>query len=59
MVTYIGRIEPFPAFEMYAAVNGSAGVPLFRILPAPGRSPSDLLGSASVPVAGSVTLSCR
>lgn len=55
-VAFNGLIEPFPAFEMYAAVNGGIGVPIFRVNPLPGATPGNLFGNANRPVSGTVEL---
>lgn len=49
-------VEPFPAFEMYASLNGGAPKTLFMRSPDPGATPGDLVGPPNKPVAGSVSL---
>jgi hypothetical protein len=41
-----GRIDEFPAFEMYATANDGAGVKMFRTPPLPGKTPWNLVGGA-------------
>jgi hypothetical protein len=55
-VAFSGRIEPFPAFEMYATLNGGSSMPIFRESPVPGATPRDLFGDANRPVSGRVEL---
>lgn len=45
-ITATGRIEKFPAFEMYASVNGFVK-PVFQISPVNAATPFDLFGPAS------------
>jgi hypothetical protein len=47
-------VEPFPAFEMYASLNGTTK-PLFQRPPDPGTTPWNLFGAPNKPVAGSAT----
>lgn len=46
-------VEPFPAFEMYASLNGATKL-IFQRSPDPGATPWDLFGAPNKPVAGSV-----
>ncbi len=55
-VAFSGRIEPFPAFEMYATLNGGSSMPIFRESPVPGATPRDLFRDANRPVSGRVEL---
>lgn len=48
-------VEPFPAFEMYASLNGMAKE-VFRRSPDPGATPWDLYGDPNKLVTGSATL---
>ena len=48
------RIEPFPAFEMYAALGGATKA-LFREMPNPGTTPWNLVGPPNKPVSGRVS----
>jgi hypothetical protein len=57
-VSFNGFVDDFPAFEMYASINGGAGMPLFRLNSLPGKTPANLLGDANRPVRGSVRLVC-
>jgi ankyrin repeat protein/subtilisin family serine protease/outer membrane protein OmpA-like peptidoglycan-associated protein len=52
-VSFAGRIDSFPAFEMYANLNGVTRA-LFQKPPPPGNTVANLLGGASTPVAGRV-----
>lgn len=52
-VLFKGKVDAFPAFEAYAAVDGGAPKPLFQHLPPPGNTPAKLPGRASVTVSGS------
>lgn len=49
------KIEPFPAFEMYATFNGTTRA-IFREGPAPGTTPWDLVGGPTRGVSGTVVL---
>jgi hypothetical protein len=49
------KVEPFPAFEMYASLNGSAHE-VFKILPLPGTTPWSLFGDPNRPVTGAVVV---
>jgi hypothetical protein len=44
-VSFDGMIEPFPAFEMYATLNGPRPTVLLQEGPMPGSSPWNLPGS--------------
>jgi len=58
-VSFRGTIDSFPAFEMYASLNGVTK-PLFRIPPPPGNTVVSLLGGSSTPVSGRVKFApCR
>jgi hypothetical protein len=57
-VSFNGFVDDFPAFEMYASINGGAGMPLFQLNPLPGKTPANLFGDANRPVRGSVRLAC-
>jgi hypothetical protein len=46
-------VEPFPAFEMYASLNG-ATKQLFQRSPDPGATPWNLFGPPNKPVSGNV-----
>jgi hypothetical protein len=45
-----GFIEPFPAFEIYAALGQSMGIPIFTCPPEAGKTPRNLFGNANKPV---------
>jgi hypothetical protein len=49
-----GRVDDFPAFEVYAAFNNGAPHPIATVFPRPGMSPFDLLGPALNPISGAV-----
>lgn len=49
-VGFDGLIEPFPAFELYVAVDNDPGTALYTRSPIPGKSPSNLVRSADEPV---------
>jgi subtilisin family serine protease/LAS superfamily LD-carboxypeptidase LdcB len=58
-VRFAGKIDSFPAFEMYAQLGGVTKT-LFTAPPPVGNTVVDLLGSASTPVSGRVTFDqCR
>ncbi len=59
IVQFNGMIEPYPAYEMYAAANDGAGVPLFQVGLAPGAGPASLAGPANRPISGSATIQAR
>jgi hypothetical protein len=47
-VEFNGKIDEFPAFEMYASINGgNIGRVIFQEMPLPGKSPWDLPGGAN------------
>ena len=50
-VIFAGQIDSFPAFEMYAGLNGVIKT-LFRVPPPPGNTVANLLGGASTPISG-------
>jgi len=47
-------VEPFPAFEMYASLNGTTKL-IFQRSPNPGATPWNLVGSPNEPVGGSAS----
>lgn len=46
-ILFDGRIDGFPAFEAYAAINDGPGVTMFNLLPLPGSTPFNLVGGAT------------
>ena len=56
-VEFIGLIDQFPAFEMYAAVNDGAARTVFTILPLEGATPSNLFGDANRYIYGQAKMS--
>jgi len=56
-VGFNGKVDSFPAFEMYASLNGTTK-PLFRLPPPPGNTVVNLLGGASTPVSGKAVFDC-
>jgi hypothetical protein len=57
VVEFGGLTDSFPAFEMYASLNGITKT-LFRVPPPPGNTVVNLLGRASNPVAGRAIFNC-
>jgi hypothetical protein len=55
-VTFEGKIDAFPAFEMYATRDGSAPRMIFQMMPPAGNTPADLPGAANRPVRQTITL---
>ncbi|WP_373539327.1 hypothetical protein [Chamaesiphon sp.] len=53
-ISFAGKVEPFPAFEAYVAIDSNRVQALFQILPLPGKTPADLFGPPNRPIAGSV-----
>jgi Protein of unknown function (DUF3238) len=51
-VSFIGLVEPWPAFESYAAINGGAGQKIFQVPPEPGNTSWNLFADANRPVVG-------
>lgn len=51
-IEFVGKIDQFPAFEAYAAVNDGAGVSLIQESPPRGNSVLNLPGFADRPVQG-------
>jgi hypothetical protein len=50
-VAFEGMIEPYPAFEMYAGINGAEqGQPIFQLDIAPDATVADITGDANRPV---------
>jgi hypothetical protein len=49
------KVEPFPAFEMYATLNGVVRE-VFKVAPHPGATPWDLFGNPNRSVAGTAVL---
>ena len=58
-VEFDGKIEPYPAFEMYVAVNGGAAIAVFQMPVEPNATPLSLIGPPQRSVHQSVTVSCR
>ena len=54
-VAFAGMIDAFPAFEMYASIDGGPALTLFRTLPIPGKDPWNLAGDAARAQAGQVS----
>lgn len=52
IISFSGFVDAFPAFEGYLKINNKPAVPLFRVNPAPGKNPLNLIGDANVPVGG-------
>ena len=52
-VSFDGKIDAFPAFEMYARLNGVTAV-LFKKPPPPGNTVTNLVFGANTPVSGRV-----
>jgi hypothetical protein len=58
-VTFEGKVDAFPAFEMYASRDGSAPKMIFQLMPPTGNTPANLPGSANRPVRQTITLPDR
>lgn len=56
MLRFDGSTDPFPAFEMYAAVNNGPGRTVFTYMPPPGTSAWSLWGGANLAQSGTVGL---
>jgi hypothetical protein len=41
-VEFFGKIDQFPAFEIYGTANGDAGAIMFNIMPLPSKDPWNL-----------------
>jgi hypothetical protein len=54
-VSFSGKIDEFPAYEGYVALDDQPPVTLFQRLPDAGRSPADIFGEANRPVEVTVT----
>ncbi len=52
MITFIGNIDQFPFFEMYAKLDKGNVVNIFNKSALPGKTPGDLWGDADRPVTG-------
>ncbi len=46
-VEFDGKVDDFPAFEMYATASGESGVGMFQKSPPKGNTPGDLFGPIS------------
>lgn len=57
VVRFDGKIEIYPAFEMYVSVNGEAPVTVFRAPVVPGSTVLDLAGSPARPISRFVQVS--
>ena len=57
-IDFSGLVDPFPAFEMYAAVNGGPGHAVFQRLPDPGSDPYNLFGDPDRYVSGTAIIDC-
>jgi hypothetical protein len=53
-VVFIGKVEPFPAFEAYVAIDSGGVQALFQLLPIEGKSPLNLFGPPNRAISGSV-----
>jgi hypothetical protein len=53
-LSFDGKVDAFPAFEMYASINNTKALTLLRLSPEPGKSPLNLPGWANRPVSVSV-----
>jgi hypothetical protein len=56
IVTFEGKVEKYPAFEMYASANGGEPQPVFQIDVAPSATIGDLPGGPERPVTGRAEL---
>ncbi len=56
-IEFSGAVDDFPAFEMYASVNGTPGEPVFRRMPDPDAGPGSL-GGFENPITGSAVIDC-
>jgi hypothetical protein len=57
-VTFDGKIDEFPAFEMYVSIDDDYSPrQIFRKLPELGANPSDLYGYANIPLKGKINIS--
>jgi hypothetical protein len=57
-IDFSGFVEDYPAFEMYAAVNGGPGHPVFQRFPDPGSAPINLSGPADQIIRGTAIIDC-
>jgi hypothetical protein len=55
-VEFDGKIDQFPAFEMYGTANGGAGAMMFNSMPLPGKDPWNLPREANRAQKGSATI---
>jgi len=49
------KVEPFPAFEMYASLNGTVRE-VFKVEPQPGTTPWNLFGAPNRTVSGTAVI---
>jgi hypothetical protein len=57
VVTFSGKIENYPAFEMYVSANNGEPYPVFQVDVAPNAHVGDLRGGPTRPVSGQVEIS--
>ncbi len=55
-VEFAGKIDEFPAFEMYATANGGTGVAMYNTMPRLGKDPWNLPGGAGRTQNGTATI---
>lgn len=55
-ITFNGRVEVYPAFEMYASINHGPPAAIFRAAVEPGATPLNLAGPAARPITVTVRL---
>jgi hypothetical protein len=54
-VEFFGKVDEFPAYEIYAAVDNGPPQTILQLMPLPGKTPGNLPGDADRPVSGSVS----
>ncbi len=59
IVTFTGKVETYPAFEMYASVNDGQPETVFQIGVAPEAGVADLTGAPERDITGRAELNCN
>lgn len=55
-ISFEGKIETYPSFEMYTSANDGPASTIFRVEPVPGTTPNNLFGPPTRDISGEVTL---
>ena len=58
-ISFEGKLDQCPAYEMYASVNNTKALPMFRVMPLPGKTLWNLAGYANRPISAAITVPDR